>query len=648
MCGLTGIIIKESARQAGNLPSLDLLKKMTDRIAHRGPDDEGYLLVSKEGRSERHFGELRMPSESNLPYQNSGESFDPSKLKLAFGHRRLSIIDLSESGHQPMSDVDGDYWMVYNGEIFNFIELRKELEEKGHAFNSESDSEVLLVGYKEWGKDILNKLDGFYSILIYDKKRNIVFGARDRTGVKPFYYAKQEFGLVFGSEIKCFFDLPGFSAEINDKVVCDLLYEGKIDCSQETIYSHVLQLMPSHTIEYNLGSDSWKISQFPFEKTSINDYSIEAVRNTIEKSVKRRLVSDVKIGFALSGGLDSTILTYSANKFQNDKLDLFSSNSEDKEHDESQWQEIAAEGLNGNWHRSIVNTDNLLSELDSLCYMQDSPIVAANNFAHFQMMKTVYKMGVKVLFNGQGADELFGGYAEYFPLYYLSSDTESRKNLLANINNSPIGLNELKSKVFKKRLLKSLPGFLLSILRKKNKPFTGYVNQNVLKHSENPRYSSFSEYLKSDFFGQRLQEMLHWEDRNTMAFGIEARNPFADDMHLAEMALSAPDSSKIHNGWSKYALREAFKGIIPEEIRTRTDKKGFSMPEIEWNRKWKSEILKSLDNSKLNKYVDTKRLKNDASEMINSDNIHLHKFLFRVMSLSHFLNLDRSKSYEVV
>lgn len=637
MCGFTGII------STNNKATIDfsLVDAMNQRIAHRGPDDWGIFLWNKEKDS---IGlKAQNKSLTKLPFLQKQEGINHGNF--ALGHRRLAIQDLSELGHQPMSDETGRYWLVFNGEIFNFKKLKKDLLKQGVSFFSNSDSEVLLKGYIQYGKDVLNKLDGFYAFIIFDKQTQDVFAARDTTGVKPFYYLNLNSEWYLGSEVKCFYDLAGANFSLDTKSVQDYLLHGKIEVNNRTFYQDIKQLMPGEILEFNFKQNEVLISPFPYSKP----YLEQNLKDYMVQSIKNRLVSDVPIGFAVSGGIDSTILTTVAKTFEENALNLFSSNSNDKKSDESYWQDIVHQKVGGNWFKTDVDTDVL--PLEYINYMQDCPVLGANNIAHFQMNKTVKDQGVKVFLNGQGADELFAGYPYYYAHYYLFASKKEKNELLENLENAPLTKKELKRFILKIKLEKYIPKKWWSKLLLKRKAYSVYLKDSLMEDSEYLKVlpqGNLQDVLTQDFYGQRLREMLHWEDRNTMAYGIESRNPFADDRALAHLALNLPDNEKIHKGWSKYFLRREFEEYIPKEIATRVDKKGFTMPDVEWSRRWKVKIKSSLNNPKLDEYLHKDKLLTELDTLMESNDIIIHQFLFRVMSLSVFLNLDKSKHYEMV
>lgn len=636
MCGFVAIISEKENATIGE----GLIQSMNDRIAHRGPDDWGTMVFDKTETSYS----LNQPVafNSGLPFHIKSEHQILGHL--AFGHRRLAIQDLSEMGHQPISDQTGRYWLVFNGEIFNFLELRKELEKAGVSFFSDTDTEILLQAYVHYGKAMLNKLDGFYAFLILDTKENTIFGARDCTGVKPMYYTKCKSEWYFASEIKCFYEIPDFEWYWNSSTIQDYLLHGKVEVNNETFYQGVFQIMPGEIVEIDLGKLDFKISKFQYEaipsKVSLKEQIIEGIR--------KRLISDVPIGFASSGGLDSTLLASVSSTLMDKEINLFSSNSAHPELDESHWQKLAHEKIGGKWHKTVVDTTDL--NLEFLNYIQDCPILGANTLAHFQMCSTVRKLGVKVFLNGQGADELFAGYPYYYAHYYLELNSKDRRNFLQCLDNAPLSIKELKQYVWKIRLRQFLPRNWIESFVNRKKSYSKYMNQDYLKNSSFSKLipkGTLKEVLTGDYYGQRLREMLHWEDRNTMAFGIESRNPFADDRGLAEMALALPNNKKIHLGWSKYFLRDEFKEYLPDAIAKRVDKKGFVMPDMEWNRQWVERIRTSLFNEQLDAHVDRKSILAELDKLMATNDIQMHQFLFRVMSLSVFMQLDKKRNYEM-
>jgi len=627
MCGIVGFV----AKQPNNEFSSSLLEKMKKRIAHRGPDSNGSFFWNN--LNETYCIESELEENSDLPFLNPKTlDFLP---KVALGHNRLAIQDLSSFGHQPMSDENGACWLVLNGEIFNYKEIRADLIGLGYSFFSNSDTEVLLKGYQQYGLDILNRLDGFYAFALYDLKKHKLYPRRDLTGVKPLYFHNTMEAFSFGSEIKTFFDLPDFSLKHTESVIHDFLVHEKIELNRNTFYKNVLKVMPGEVLEYDVILDSYTISNYEYE---VKTEGVDLKRQVI-KSIKSRLLSDVPIGFALSGGLDSTLISSIASTFLENKIKLFSANSDNPKYDESYWQDIAHKKIEGEWYKTEIDTSQI--DFKKINYLQDCPILAANNIANNQLYSKVKEKGVKVLLNGQGADELFAGYPIYYAHYYLYASKTERKELLENIANAPIELKQLKKDILKLRLKKAFP-YLFNRFKIKGKPFYKYLAMPIKLDGNSSIDYNLNTVLKSDYFGQRLQEMLHWEDRNSMDYSIESRNPFAEDRVLAKVALALPMQEKIQKGWSKYFLRNSFEEFIPKEIIERTDFKGYSMPDIEWNRKWKNEILQSLQNEKLWPYVNCNEIIKDFDRLLSSNNIHLHKFLFRTMSLSHFLNLSES------
>ena len=573
MCGISGIY----NLKIGEPVDCSLLKAMAEVLRHRGPDDEGYVLLnSDDGGYKELVGVDTVPELKNNFQDVSSLNNVSHHFNIAFGHRRLSIIDLSSSGHQPMSNEEKSIWIVYNGEIYNYIELRAELEGIGHVFNSKTDTEVIIHAYEEWGVECLQRFNGMWAFAIWDCDKKKLFCARDRFGIKPFYYFYDRERFIFASEIKSLLE-SGIERDPNDLIIFDYLAFGLQDHTEFTFFEGIKQLKPAHYLI--VGNGGMQIERY--WNLEVND-EIESAGSgegsefydLFEDSIKLRLRSDVPIGTCLSGGLDSSSIVCVANRFISDKKrqKTFSSCFDDEKFDERRYIEDVIKETGADKNYIFPDGGALLGEIEDLIYHQDEPFGSLSIYAQWSVMKKASE-SVKVLLDGQGGDELLAGYLEYYASFFkmlFSSKKYSllMKELVCFLSLHPRSVYELFSKM---RMRNKRKGMLSQEFA------SGYVDREV-KYVEN-----LSSKLLNDLTVSKLPALLHYEDRNSMAFSIESRVPFLD-YRFVEYAASLPLSQKTKNGETKTVLRSAMDGVIPESIRRRQDKMGFVTPEEVWTR----------------------------------------------------------------
>ncbi|MGN7479747.1 asparagine synthase (glutamine-hydrolyzing) [Solibacillus silvestris] len=565
MCGIAAIYSTKSLENY-------LIKQMTDLIKHRGPDGEGH------------------------------ESFLDGHLW--FGHRRLSIIDLSSAGHQPMSYLDERYWITYNGEVYNYLELRDELEVKGYQFQSNSDTEVILAAYAEWGKNCLNRFNGMWSFVIFDRLENKFFAARDRFGVKPLYYWYSPEGmLAFASEIKQFTVLPGWEASLNGQRAYDFLNWSLTNHTDETLFENVFQIRGGEAVvielennnlfkEKSLNIYQWYTLKPRLSRGTIDDIA-EKFRQLFTDSIKLRLRADVAVGSCLSGGLDSSSIVCVANDLLDelDKKELqktFSACSHEKKYDERYFIDKVVQSRDIEAHYTYPELNNLFPQLEDLTWHQDEPFGSTSVYAQWEVFKLAAEQKVKVVLDGQGADEQLAGYHGYFsPRFTSLLKSLDIVTLLKEINDS----KEIHgySKVFAIKQIANamLPEVIRQKLIKVNKSPTWLDMERLGAVEADPfvefgsKASSIRQMSIAQLTRTNLPMLLHWEDRDSMAHTVESRLPFLD-YRLVEFILGLPDSFKLSDGITKKVLREGMKDILPEEIRMRMDKLGFVTPEEVW------------------------------------------------------------------
>ncbi|HVA92567.1 MAG TPA: asparagine synthase (glutamine-hydrolyzing) [Chloroflexota bacterium] len=589
MCGIAGTVSFEAPPEP--------VEPMLERMVHRGPDDHGVY-------ADRHA---------------------------RLGFRRLAIVDLSPAGHQPMTNEDRSLWLVFNGEIYNYRELTSELRDRGHRFHSRTDSEVILHAYEEWGSDCPRRFNGMFAFALWDSRQEALFCARDRFGVKPFYYAEPggAGGLAFASEIKALFGHPQLARPTaNLPLIRDFLVSGWLDHTAGTNFAGIHQLPAAHAM--TVSRDGKRIMRYwdlPPEQDAGPTGQRERRRAAeqfaclLEDSVRLRLHADVPVGTCLSGGLDSSSIVCLANRllFTDDsnlawhergaRQKTFSACYDDPRHDEREYidQVIAATGAESN--PTFPGHEDPIEEIvPRVVWHQDEPFGSTSILAQWHVMQAAHQRGMKVLLDGQGADELLAGYHGYFGIgladQLLSGQVTPFVRDLAlyrryHASSWPGLARGMAAGVLSRQSRVSLALRGLSHRRKGAPTLLGDRMGGLGAPSDTwvPRPGSSLHatlYNHANYTG--LPALLHYEDRNSMAFSIEARTPFLD-YRLAEFVARVPNDVLLRHGLTKMILREAMAGVLPEPVRRRRDKKGFSTPEDTWFRtslsSWVADILLS-------------------------------------------------------
>lgn len=550
MCGIAGIVKfgKQKAEEAR-------LLQMMHRMKYRGPNDEGTFCAGGVG----------------------------------LGHVRLSILDLSTSGHQPMEN--NRYALVFNGEVYNYVELREELLALGHTFRTQTDTEVLLEAYSEWGLNCLDKLNGMFAFAVFNKETGDVVIARDRFGVKPLYYYESEEELVFASEIPPILDVYNRQNTANDQAIFDYLVFNRTDQTEDTFFSGIKKLQHGHYMIVDAAScsiHSWydlktRIAAATTKSSTVKDTG--TFLHQLDSAIELRLRSDVPVGVCLSGGLDSsTIASLLVRHFGDSSINTFSAVYEKSQKaDESKFINLYKDELS-NMYFTYPTIDTLMSDMDDFVRAHAEPLPSTGPYAQYCVMKLA-RDHVTVTLDGQGADEELAGYHYFYGLYYKS--LLKRFRVLKLLKEIALYVRLHKSLY----ALKTFAFFLLPPrLRIKARVLDrAYVGKEfAAKHRDSVIADSLygarnMQEALINHFEYKLEHLLKWNDRNSMAFSIESRTPFLD-YRLVEYTLLAEDSAKINNGYTKSILRESMRGILPEPIRLRRDKKGFATPQDEWFR----------------------------------------------------------------
>lgn len=563
MCGISGII--DNSDKAIEEKQI---RKMNDLIFHRGPDDEGFYF---------------------------GKNF-------AFGHRRLSILDLSKDGHQPMSYLD-KYVITYNGEVYNYLEIREELVKYGYCFTSETDTEVILASYDRWGDECVSRFNGMWAFAIYDREKNIIFCSRDRFGVKPFYYTQADNKFIFGSEIK---QLLQFHRDIfvNEKVLADYIITGFHEHTNETFFENVIKLEQSHNLIYDLSEKQFFIKKYYEIKKdkSLSDLSlIDAVKlysKELKRAVHYRLRSDVKVGTCLSGGLDSSSIAAIASEHSHDNIFAIHAKSTENKSDESFFAREVSKYTNLDLVIVEPSHKDFVDSIQEVFYTQEEPFASTSIFMQYFVMKKSKEMGCKVMLDGQGGDETLLGYERYYPAYLMSLPFGERiKGLVLSSRRSNISV----IKLLKYILYFTNPKLRLFFLKKRHhylKPeLLKEVDAKFLKLNANS-YLDIFKLQEIEITKTQLPHLLRYEDKNAMRHSIETRLPFVDYKAL-ESAINLNDKHKIRQGWTKYILRESIKNYLPDNVVWRKNKLGFEAPEKHWIASIEKEMLSCLENSKI-------------------------------------------------
>jgi asparagine synthase (glutamine-hydrolysing) len=605
MCGISGILNNQRA-------GYNNLRSMTDLISHRGPDDEGYFILDNQYKVHCAGGsdtpELVWNSKLEYSPIEKIEPISELPFKLAFGHRRLSIIDLSPAGHQPMSIADGRFWITFNGEIYNYQEIRTELEQLNYCFTTRTDTEVILASYCEWGKDCLSKFVGMWAFAIFDRAKNEIFLSRDRYGIKPLYYwFSPEGAFCFASEIKQFTVLPGWEPRMNSQRAYDYLVYSFTDHTDETMFAGVYQIPGGHYFKGNINSvepvsgrkiipQKWYNPKYSRFNGVFEDASSEFNR-LFRNAVDLHLRADVTVGSALSGGLDSSAIVCEVNNILRNKgvqhlQKTFSACSIDERYDEKRWIDIVVGHTSVDAYFVYPRYEDIFDLISRLTWYHDEPFQSLSPYMAYNVFQSAAKNGVKVLLNGQGADEYLGGYGQFALPRYSNLFWEMHwKSLIRDVEKTREYKTVSYSGIIQNILSSAMPDFL----RKQLGNWFGYSSRikNLIDNKSlkvlplHPfdiipmKLGTVPEISNHMTFFSPLPKYLKWEDRNSMANSVEARVPFLDH-RLVEFSYNLPDDYLDFQGETKRVLREGLFDILPPKIRARKDKNGYLTPEERW------------------------------------------------------------------
>lgn len=552
MCGICGFINNGYDRRQ--------LYEMNQSISHRGPDDEGFYLDEEIG----------------------------------LAHKRLSILDLSYLGRQPMSDEEGTITLSFNGEIFNYKEIRTELLEKGYCFKTDTDTEVIIYAYKQWGIECLSKFNGMFAIAIWEHKENKLILVRDRLGVKPLYYYHSGIDFAFASELKPIARHPKFAKKINDQAVILYLTFGYIPAPY-TIYEDVFKLEPgkylvfqNHQVDI---ATYWDI--IDIKKKSTNEEIltekeyIEQLEELLKSSINYRLVSDVPIGAFLSGGIDSSVVVSLMQSMSNSKVKTFSIGFDNDKFNEANYAKEIAEYLGTDHTELYISNNNLLEMVDDLVFYFDEPFYDSSAIPTMLVSKLAREK-VTVSLSGDGGDELFCGYNKYDYIRILSKLHKFPKRIRRSVGNIAGLYNQRIPDVLD--YSGDISEMLLNLKRmfSKKEISSILIHQGILDQSINQfksyhelkRFNILEQEMISDIQSYMVDDILTKVDRASMKYALEARVPLLD-YRVVEFAMKVPLDLKLKGNKKKYLLKQILYKYLPKKFTNRP-KKGFSVPIDEW------------------------------------------------------------------
>ena len=578
MCGISGIL----AADAREYPR-DAVETMSRVLRHRGPDDCGYVFWDG----------------SSAPVRGRNPLV-PNGARLGIAHRRLSIIDLTSNGWQPMTSADGRYDLVFNGEIYNYLELRRELERTGAVFRSTSDTEVLLFAWARWGRTALDRLTGMYAFAVVDWQARRLMLVRDCFGIKPLYYAAWTRGFAFASEVKALLALKTVSRRVNAGPLFQYLALGLTDYDQQTLFADIRQLPPASVVDVDLDTAAisaprryWNIPAAVDKNVQFDD-AARQLRQLLLESVRLHLRSDVPVGAALSGGIDSSAIVMAMREVGGLDVDIhtFTYAADDPVIGEERWADLVGGAAKVTMHKVRIAPEDLVNDLDRLIEDQDLPFGSTSIYAQHRVFAAAKQANIKVMLDGQGADEMLAGYRHHISARIVSllrkGEIKAAMALLAQAARLPGGGGLVRT------LLRVGAGFApaLSVDATQRRRSA----RSALDHAwfaERGAVSSvlygqgrtsLRQALVRDFTQASLPALLRYEDRNSMAHSIESRVPLLT-RSIADFVFSLPEGFLIgSDGTGKTVLRAALRGLVPDAVLDRRDKIGFQTPERNWLR----------------------------------------------------------------
>lgn len=564
MCGIAGIYNTDTSCLFSDI------KKMTDALIHRGPDGEGQWIDEDNG--------------------------------IALGHRRLAIIDLSEAAKQPMIFQDR-YVVTFNGEIYNYIEIRQILINSGYSFVSNSDTEVLLAAYDKWGTECLQYFDGMFAFAIFDKQSKTLFCARDRFGEKPFYYSWTKQKFVFASEMKALWSVGVSKSVHNNQLYLFLTYALHEDPGEpsHTFFSEIYRLKPAHYLLYKKNIPPvqvcyWKINQEETDHSITFENACIKFRELFYSSVLKRLRSDVSVGTSLSGGLDSSSVACTIENLMGKSGEVqktFSARFKDPTLDEGKYMSEVIKNTNITHYCTWPDEKKMIETLEQIMYHQEEPFATSSIYAQWEVYALARWENTTVLLDGQGADEYLSGYTHFFTPY-LREVLKERGIMVLKKERNKLMLNNPVDEVPKTGLFFLIESMLPELVRISRVSKVYLIGNNDSPSVSNeikrpfkrqippfPVFNNLNKALYYATFQSGLEKLLRFADRNSMAFSREVRLPFLNH-ELVQFVFQLPSHYKIYNGWTKALLRYSMEGFLPDSVLWRKNKLGFQTPQKTW------------------------------------------------------------------
>lgn len=557
MCGIAGIY----SRNKTGLP--ERVRAATGSLTHRGPEKEAFYFNAD--------GNLRL------------------------GHRRLCIIDLSEEATQPLRYLER-YTIIYNGEVYNYLEVKEQLVKKGYHFHTQSDTEVIAAAYAAYGEKCLAHFDGMFAFAIWDEQEQHLFAARDRMGEKPFYYYRDEDQFAFASEIKGLWAMD-IAQEVNAAMLYNFLtigYTSNPSDPQETFYKDIYQLPAASFLSYRTKSNELYIERYwqaaiDIDNTINEETAVERFKQLFTNSIQRRLRSDVPVGTSLSGGLDSSAIVAWCHQQQSSSYThkCFTAVFDGFSRNEEKYASLVAKAFGLEHHLVRIDDNEITNLMNRMMWYQEQPVSSASPLVQYKVYEAARQNGVTVLLDGQGADELLAGYSRYYKWYW--QELYRNKELQLELSAArKLGIKE--SFDWRAKLAARFPQFAAAIWegRKAKKAYQqkdldrdyAFAHKQQLYYAL-PATPDLNGALYYNSFVNGLDELLHLADRNSMAHSVEVRLPFLNH-ELIEFLFTLPPHFKIQKGWTKWLLRKACENSLPKEIVWRKDKVGFEPPQQQW------------------------------------------------------------------
>lgn len=636
MCGIAGIIAQRAF-------DCRLLQQMGDTLRHRGPDDEGFVISGDDAQLLPHRGKETVSKLARLPQFTKGQ-----QTRIGLVHRRLSILDLSELGHQPVISGDGHRALVFNGEIYNYKELRQQLISNGFEFQSDSDTEVVFNAIIHWGKSAFEHFRGMWALAWLDMEKRTLILSRDRFGIKPLYFSEFNGKFAFASEIKALLDTGLIPPKVERDKLIEYLAFGALSQPFDEPYAHLKSVEPGTFLTVDIDTFSRNVNSYyhieeRVAKAKQNRPNANLFAAAFEESIQLHMRSDVPVGACLSGGLDSSAIVAAAAEQHPDKaIHTFTAAFPGNAVDESHFAKMVTDRFpNTQPHLAYPQAEGFTEDLDRLIRAQDLPMGSTSVFAQWEVMKLAHSHGMKVLLDGQGADEVLGGYynfaglrligllRQFRPGAFMREYRALKENFTPNINTA-IG----------RAGYYYLPEWMQRRVRSQTRQGSHLIAPEHFKKWDMPVPARGgrdfeSHALLSLQYG--LYELLRYEDRNSMAFSIESRVPFLDH-RLVETILAMPESEKMQNGWTKYPVRRYLDGKVPDAITWRKDKLGFVTPQSDWKNQLAPKLSEYLTKFDYPAELNARYFQSLANQTL-TDNTHLSEF-WRAYSVLRWMELN--------